>query len=103
LEAYAIMIRQRPDTELTALLHGGSHVAQAEQHLIGFLTGLLTEGVRRGEVRGDVASKELATYCLYALAAAGSLPSVAAIRRLVQVTLAGVRPISPVHRHSADI
>jgi AcrR family transcriptional regulator len=103
LEAYALMVRQRPDTELAALLHGGAHVAQAEQHLIGFLAGLLTEGVGRGEVREDVALKELATYCLYALAAAGSLPSVAAVRRLVQVTLAGVRHVSPGHRQSADI
>jgi AcrR family transcriptional regulator len=103
LEAYALLIRQRPDTELAALLHSGAHVAQAEQHLIGFLAGLLTEGVGRREVREDVAPKELATYCLYALAAAGSLPSVAAVRRLVQVTLAGVRHVSPGPRQSADI
>ena len=35
---------------------------------------------------------ELASYCLHALAAASSLPSAAAIRRLVTVTLAGLRP-----------
>jgi AcrR family transcriptional regulator len=103
LEAYALMIRQRPDTELAALLHGGPHLVQAEQHLIGFLAGLLTEGVRRGEVRQDVAPTELARYCLHALAAAGSLPSHAAVRRLVQVTLAGVRPVTPANRQPVDI
>jgi AcrR family transcriptional regulator len=35
---------------------------------------------------------ELASYCLPALAAAGSLPSEAAVRRLVKVTLDALRP-----------
>jgi hypothetical protein len=45
-----------------------------------------------GDVRDDVAPHELATYCLHALTAAGQLPSEAAVRRLVSVTLAGLRP-----------
>jgi hypothetical protein len=48
-----------------------------------------------GPVRGDVAADELADFCLHALAAATSLPSKAAVQRLVQVTLAGLRPPSP--------
>jgi hypothetical protein len=52
---------------------------------------LLTEAVATGEVRNDVAPDELASYCLHALAAAGSLPSKAAVQRLVTVTLAGLR------------
>src|SRR5215212_6500884 len=40
----------------------------------------------------DVAPDELASYCLHALAAASSLPSKAAVRRLVTVTVAGLRP-----------
>jgi len=53
---------------------------------------LLTEAAKTGEVRADVAPDELATYCLHALTAARSLPSKPAVRRLVTVTLAGLRP-----------
>ena len=35
---------------------------------------------------------ELAGYCLHALTAAGSLPSEAAVRRLLAVTMSGLRP-----------
>ncbi|MGH2811774.1 MAG: TetR/AcrR family transcriptional regulator, partial [Actinomycetota bacterium] len=45
-----------------------------------------------GDIRDDVSPGELATYCLHALAAASSLSSRAEVRRLVQVTLAGLRP-----------
>jgi hypothetical protein len=34
---------------------------------------------------------ELASFCLHAITAAGSLPSKTAVRRLVTVTLAGLR------------
>jgi hypothetical protein len=53
---------------------------------------LLAEVAQTGDLRGDVALEELASYCLHALTAAGSLPSKAAVRRLVTVTLAGLRP-----------
>ncbi len=36
--------------------------------------------------------EELANYCLHALAAAQTLTSREAVRRLVEVTLAGLRP-----------
>ena len=80
--------------ELAALLHRdrGEHVARARQQLTTFIRDLVAEGVRSGELRGDVAPAELATYCLHALTAAGSLPTRAAVRRLVSVTLAGLRP-----------
>jgi Transcriptional regulator SbtR-like, C-terminal domain len=52
-----------------------------------------------GQVRDDVAADELATFCLNALAAATSLPSKAVVRRLVQVTLAGLRPSAPSDGH----
>ena len=93
LEAYALMTRERPHgTELTALLHQGEHVGQAHQHLAGLITGLLADGARAGQVRTDVPPGELAAYCLHALSAASGLPSPAAVRRLVAVTLAGLRP-----------
>lgn len=53
---------------------------------------LLTEAAVTGGVRDDVAPEELASYCLHALTAASSLPSEAAVRRLVTVTLDGLRP-----------
>ena len=92
LEAYALISHEHHGTELAALLHRGEHVARAQQHLKGFIRDLLTEGAQTGELRDDVAPDELASYCLHALAAANSLPSKAAVRRLVTVTLAGLQP-----------
>jgi AcrR family transcriptional regulator len=92
LEAYALISHEHHGTELAALLHRGEHVARAQQQLRDFIRDLLTEGAETGELRNDVAPDELASYCLHALAAASSLPSKAAVRRLVTVTLAGLRP-----------
>ena len=91
LEAYALIQHEHHGTELAAILHRGEHVARAQQHLCDFLRDLLTEGAETGDVRDDVAPDELASYCLYALAAASGLTSKAAVRRLVRVTLAGLR------------
>lgn len=92
LEAFALIQHQHHGTELATLLHQGEHVARAQQHLRGFIRGLLTEGAKAGEFRSDVPPDELAGYCLHALMAAGNLPSKAAVRRLVGVTLAGLSP-----------
>lgn len=90
LEAYALIARQHPDSELAAMLHRGDHIARAEQHLRNFIAQLIAEGARAGVLRDDIGAKELAIYCLHALTAAGSLPSQAAVHRLVAVTLAGI-------------
>lgn len=91
LEAYALMTYERPhDSELAALAHRGEHFAKARQQLSDLIQDLLTEGAQTGDLRGDVAPHELASYCLHALAAASTLPSKAAVRRLVSVTLAGL-------------
>ncbi len=92
LQAYALISHQHHGTELAALLHRGEHVAQAQQKLSDMIRDLLTEGTETGDVRDDVAPAELASYCLHALTAASSLPSKAAVRRLVTVILAGLRP-----------
>lgn len=93
LGAYAIVTYERPHgTELAALVHRGEHVAHARRQLSDFIRDLLAEGVEAGDVRDDVATSELANYCLHALTAAGSLSSKAAVRRLVKITLAGLRP-----------
>lgn len=92
LEAYALIQHAHHGTELAALLHRGEHVARAHDHLRDLIRELLKEGARSGHLRKDVASDELAGYCLHALTAASGLPSKAAVRRLVKVTLAGLRP-----------
>ncbi|HEY3080374.1 MAG TPA: TetR/AcrR family transcriptional regulator [Chloroflexota bacterium] len=97
LEAYALIAYEHHShelhgTELAALLHRGEHVARAQQQLSDFIRDLLTDGAATGDLRDDVAPDELASYCLHALTAASSLPSKAAVRRLVTVTLAGLRP-----------
>jgi len=94
LEAYALTSHDRENhgTELAAFLHRHEHVARAQQQLHDMIRDLLSEAAETGDVRDDVAPEELASYCLHALAAASSLPSEAAVRRLVTVTLAGLRP-----------
>jgi AcrR family transcriptional regulator len=92
LEAYALIAHEHHGTQLAALLHQGEHVARAKQQLTDFIGDLLTEAAERGDVRDDVSPDELAGYCLHALTAATSLPAKAAVRRLVTVTLAGLRP-----------
>jgi len=79
-------------TELAALVHRGEHVARAQQYLNEFIRDLLTEAADTGNIRDDVAPAELAGYCLHALSAATSLPSKAAVRRLVAITLDALRP-----------
>jgi AcrR family transcriptional regulator len=95
LEAYAVIsheTRTHHDTELAAFLHRDEQVGRAQQHLREMVADLLTEAAETGHIRDDVAANELASYCLHALTAASSLGSKAAIRRLVTVTLAGLRP-----------
>ena len=92
LEAYAELAHQHPHTEPIAALHRGAHMARAQLHLQHFLGALLTEGVAEGSIRTDVSPEELARYCLSALGAATGAASRAAVRRLVTVTLDGLRP-----------
>ena len=93
LETYALILHEHHGGELAALLHQGAHVARAHQHLSDFICDLLTEGATSGDVRDDVTSEELTSYCLHAITAATSLPSKAAVRRLVSVILAGLQPL----------
>ena len=96
LEAYALIAHERSrahhGADLAALVHRGEHLAGAQRQLSDFIRDLLAEAAGTGDVRDDVSPDELASYCLHALAAAGSLPSKPAVRRLVAVTLAGLRP-----------
>ncbi len=78
--------------ELAALLHRGRNAAQAQRQIFDLIRGVLIEAAEIGALRDDVTPDELATYCLHALTAAGSLPTEAAVDRLVTVTLAALRP-----------
>ncbi len=95
LEAYALIVHEshgRHDAELVGLLHRGKHVAGAQRQLRDMIQGLLAEGAATGALRSDVPPVELAGYCLHALSAGSSVQSKAAVRRLVAVTRAGLRP-----------
>jgi AcrR family transcriptional regulator len=95
LEAYALIIHETHgshDAELSAFLHRDHQVARAQHQLHGMIQALLIDGAENGDLRDDIAADELASYCLHALGAARNLPSKAAVRRLVDVTLAGLRP-----------
>jgi AcrR family transcriptional regulator len=96
LEAYALISQERSQEhyggEIAALVHTGKHVARAQRRLNDFIGDVLIDAAKTGNVRKDVPLDELASYCLHALAAASYVRSKAAIRRLVEVTLAGLRP-----------
>lgn len=100
LAAYADVQRARRQhqephaSELTAFLHRDENIASAAQRLHDLVRELLAEASASGDVRDDVTPEELASYCLHALNAAASLPSKAATHRLVQVVLAGLRPLT---------
>jgi AcrR family transcriptional regulator len=94
LEAYGLISREsrgHHDRELAAFLHRGERLPQARKQLHRMIRDLLGDAAAAGEVRKDVAPDELASYSLSALDAAGELPSKPAVRRLVTVTLAGLR------------
>ena len=94
LEAFALIAHDshgHHDTELAAFLHRDEQIPQAEQKLRRMIRDLLSEAAAAGDLRDDVAPDELASFCVHALAAARNLQSKAAVRRLVAVTLAGLR------------
>lgn len=73
------------------VVDGGDPVGVVEEAGEGDLAAVGHRGdrcIERGAARVD---HELARYCLHALTAASELPAQAAVRRLVDVTLAGLR------------
>jgi AcrR family transcriptional regulator len=94
LAAYALVLHEshgHQDPDLAAFLHRDEHVAGAQQQLQALIRELLNKGSKTGHVRDDVTPDELASYCLHALSASRSARSRAAVRRLVDVTLAGLQ------------
>jgi AcrR family transcriptional regulator len=94
LVAYALNAHgpRRHHTGLAGLPHRADQVDQARRQVRDMVRELLVNAAATGLVRTDVASEELAAYCLHALTAAGDLSSEAAVHRLVAVVLAGLRP-----------
>lgn len=95
LEAYAHLHQHRRQdhhgAELVSFLHAAGNLAPAQHELHTLIRDLIADAARAGDIRTDVTPDELATYALHALDAASDLPSRAAIRRLVTVTLSGLR------------
>jgi AcrR family transcriptional regulator len=92
LSAYALIQHQHHGTDLpVALLHRGEHVTAASRQLHALVSDLITACMQTGDIPAQIPAGELASYCLHALGAAGTLPSPAAAQRLVAVTLAGLQ------------
>ncbi|NNH76074.1 TetR/AcrR family transcriptional regulator [Nocardia uniformis] len=93
LEAFAVRSRrsQGHDSAIAATLHRGRHMTAAEQHVHTMIRGLIAEGAAAGSIRADVSAAELASYCVHALTAAETSTSTAAVRRLVEVIMSGLR------------
>jgi AcrR family transcriptional regulator len=95
LEAYALLSRHsrgHEDARFAELVHRGDRMGRAQRQVHDMIRDLVTAAAKAGEVRDDVPPDELATYCVHALTGAGAQRSKAALRRLVLVTLAGLRP-----------
>ena len=95
LNEYALIAhesRDHRDTELAALLHGhhASH-GHAEMELRRMLRGLLRDASAAGAIRNDLSPDELGEYCIHALSASNVLPTKPAVRRLVAITIDGLR------------
>lgn len=93
LTQYAAIAHRRGlhATDLMTLLHRDQHVTSAEQQIFQVLRDVIAAATEEGQVRSDVSPDELARYSLHALTAASTLPSKAAVERLVEVTLSGLR------------
>jgi len=93
LEAYALIRQQHThDGELAAPVHRPANLARPQQRVVEFVRPLIAAAAKAGEACDDVAADELAQYCVHALGAAAGLRSKAAVRRLIPVVLAGLRP-----------
>ena len=95
LEAYALLSRHsrgHQDAGFAAVLHRDERVARAEGEVHRLIRDLVAAAAKAGEVRNDVPPDELASYCTHALGAATPHRSKAAVRRLVSLTMAGLRP-----------
>jgi AcrR family transcriptional regulator len=95
LEAFALLSSHshgHQDARFAQSLHRDDRMRRAQRQVHEMIRDLLAAAAKDGEVRDDVPPDELASYCVHALGGAGTQRSKAAVRRLVLVTLAGLRP-----------
>jgi AcrR family transcriptional regulator len=90
LRTYARLSAGHSTHELGALLHRTEHVSHARQHLLDFVAGLISDAAAAGRVRDDVPARELAAFCISAMAAANDMREPGALDRLVATALAGL-------------
>jgi AcrR family transcriptional regulator len=76
--------------ELVASFHAAGRLTTAEQSLQALITELINRAIADGSLRNDIPAKELALYCINAALGSRLLTSKAAVRRLVQITMAGL-------------
>ena len=90
LQDYATGMSRSHHGDLGAVLHREAGMADAQRRLTDLLEGLIAQAARDGRVRNDVPSRDLATYCVHALAASRHLRGPRAVGPLVTVTLDGL-------------
>jgi AcrR family transcriptional regulator len=93
LVAYARICRRRRqhgEGELLAALHRTEPVLRRQRELLDLVAHLIDEAAAEGRIRDDIDPRELAHYCTNALEAAASVPSKAALTRLLDVVWAGM-------------
>jgi AcrR family transcriptional regulator len=91
LERYALIQHEHHGSAIAAHLHAGAHIHHARRRLEHFVEELVRAAAEAGTVRADVSPVELARFCLHALDASSSAATKAAVRRLVDVTVRGMR------------
>ncbi|MBT2534337.1 helix-turn-helix transcriptional regulator [Arthrobacter sp. ISL-48] len=87
LQIHALMIHEHHDSVIASVMHRSG----GRGHQDAFLQDMLQRAGEVGEIRTDMSPQELATFCLHSLSAAAEAPSQAAVKRLVQLTLDGLR------------
>jgi AcrR family transcriptional regulator len=88
LEQFAGIFAEHHGSELAAAVHHQRpHAHGPHAELAAFVAVLISDAAQANEVRTDIAPRELAAYCVHALQASEVMPSKAAVRRLVDITL----------------
>jgi AcrR family transcriptional regulator len=93
LETFAFAMREAVghfNSDIARTMHRHEQVAESSHQLMDLLRSTIDAAVAEGSVRGDVPPDELARFAAHSLTAASGLPSKAAVRRLVALTLAGI-------------
>lgn len=90
LAEYASALSRSHHGDVGAVLHRDAGMADAQRRLTNLLERLIADAARVGRVRNDVSPRDLAAYCVHALAASRHLRRAGAVRRLVGVTLDGL-------------